>query len=482
MKDWKKFEDALKNKVQKDYPVDEALMASMQASLDVHFPAETGKRGFAWFMLTTIVSVTSIIGYVLSKPNQGSMLVPTEVTIVEQDDKVNMQGTAEVLSTYNEITNQDNQPVESTPAVEKASELGSELALAGQSDYAPQGANPGNSVPGSLDDAVAGKTEPNPTMGTNQFKRRLRPEASNGSYQTPGGQIELNAGNTTTTVTRAKIWPDHPLVRAMYKSDFDIEQAYQPTKPKTTKARQVKPRKLFTYSVEADYTYIPWFINGDSSGEQRFTQSYTNEITSSQSARVKFNTRWKNFELRTGIGRTAFANQLTVNQRDFITTSDTTYRSYRVIDSSFDAGTRTVWLIQTEHDINTQSTPLGEKELYNKTDQVRYWNIPLSLSYVQPVKRFELGVNLGVDILFSPSFTTSFSTQDDSTGEGFRPYASLNKSLVQKNASVRLGYRANYHTTIYAEARNNWSGRHFFSTTSYANRSRGVTIGINYRF
>jgi hypothetical protein len=484
MKDWKKFEDALKNKVQKDYPVDEALWASAQAELDAHFPVEQGKRGFVWFMLTTIVGVTSIIGYVLSKPNKIGRLEPSAVAVVQHETSGNDDAQIGTLSLdrKEETDSKKDLAEEAQPAFTEGAEVSS-------NNSNPNSGNATTTTGRHINDNInsAGQLSTGLTSIDHQTELPVAENSASETSQAGNHSWEITTtnhtdGQLTSNVNHTinKSWPNDPLVEAMHKNAVQIGRAMQPKSAKKAKGPSSKPRKVFTYSVEADYTYTPWFVRGDSSGESSLSGSYTSEVMSAQSAQVKFNARWKKLELRAGIGRSVFNNQLVVNQRGFIQTYDTTYHSYRVIDSSFAAGNRKVWLIQTEYDVLTRSRPI-EEETYNQTDRVRYWNIPLSLSYVQPIKRFELGVNLGVNVLLSPSASTDFTTSD-TTGEALLPYSNLNRSLVQNDLSVRLGYRANYHTTLYAEVRNTWSGKHLFSTTSYAYRSRGMTLGINYRF
>ncbi len=460
MKDWKNTEEIIKGKLGKNYPVDDALWQAAEKQLDAVFPIRKKRLGFYIFLgVLGVVSLFASLAWwshgneLLAEHNNTNQpienLVSSETNRPTSSSNSNKENVNQTSNEHGTIGTQTSPSKENVPAFAKP-------VLNGQAG-------------GFTTD----KTKNPETVITTRSADTSQQEISNAS------EVLSNA-TVTQAPTRVEVGKNIITVFGLSYPGFGSMAKFGSTPAYEAPVTEFSFPKATRFNLETEINTS--LLSNSKKGDvgDQPTGLISNTIFSSSDAHVTAGMERGHWGIKLGLGQTVFLDQYKVGQDIQKVRYDTTSSSYQVIDSNFIQNGVPALLIQRRY-VYDSTSDVVRRNVYSSTDKIKYWKIPISISYVKRLDHVEFAGQLGLDYLFSPTIKTNFNS---STYPGIdqQRQISLRKSMVRANAVLRLGYRFNYHLLMYSQLRATRSNQNVYSTISKTYRSYDLGFGLNYRF
>ncbi len=459
MSDLKNIDDLIKKGIEKEYPVDGQLWSAAQNQLDAVFPVKAKKLGWVYAGATTLIVAIACLYFLNShKSSQQTAVINDSENVKDQiaTDQSSTK-THPNKSNYNSNKSTTHNSNNSNTAERKSKALPKEITKHKSSPIKQHvGSNP----------------------------------------------VHFNTGSTSADKTKFKNNPDNPTspIGNQTNSRFELKQdAYvKPNVSEDEKIGFVLPKPLSEMlkseqskntkgEVEVQYknpVKADWFIGVSTGITFNSSDQFMVEGTEGSSINHKRTTQFDVFggivkrrlSVSIGFGQVVLNNQVNLALTP-TTITDTISMSYRMVEENVVINGRNVSLI--ERQFNTVDK-LDSSNRFEEVEQnVRYFRVPLRVTYRLPLNRFEVLVGLGSDLWFTPNVRWgNYSDQRYSVKQtDFAP----KQFVFRPNADIGLGYRVNSRFTASAILTKSLTTSAIMTDGGNRLNLNGLNLSLNYR-
>ncbi|MBO6515548.1 MAG: hypothetical protein JJ975_03265 [Bacteroidia bacterium] len=464
MKDWKDTENILKQRLEKDYPVDDALWQAAEKQLDAVFPIQRKRMGFlAMFIVMGVVTYLTSFSW-WNESGSAELADATNVSV--NNPQGNSSQSAMPFIPENNTPSTETEAI-SVEATNEPNTVESNTALKPDANDRADDHIP--TVPNQTKGQTPETGESNISTSNQLADAGQKPNTTTAQ---PTTEKEVKTQRNPTQNPLVKMLPMFPYLKLTGNQSLSIDDDEFIPKVKYPRTKRFFVESEFNTSMNSNGSKV------STSGE--LPGMSVNNVYAATDYKLSGGLEYAGFRIKLGFGQTQFANQFAVDQWVQQVRVDTLSSYYELVNRGYQQGGVPAWLIQKKYDVRDSQQTVRER-IYDGTDQICYLSIPIGLSYSRSFGHLEASVQAGAEYLFSPSLRTDFDKEKYALLHQDRMNA-LRSSMLRLNGVLRVGYRFNYHFMVYGQFRsaNTGTGVYSFSPNGFSTSDLG--FGLNYRF